>query len=726
MKCKLPTLMLLALFMLIGLPTVSAQNLLNNGGFEQGYNVGYQGGQTPNYNYLPAPTGSTTSGNWALTTNPQPYNTTSFIACTDHTSGTGNMMIVDGKGNNERFWKAGTNGGGICSLTVGATYTFSYWIRSIYTTVNGTRAIIRVNFNNVSTVSQYETTAPLTANGWQQVVYTFKPSNSCVNIELSDTNGDLGGNDFAIDDLSLTAPLQPLSLTYSLANPTCIGANNGSITVYGINGLAPYLNYAIGGAITQNNTTGVFTGLAPGTYTVSITDSNNNTSTLNNIIVSDPADLTVSNNTSICTNGSANLTVSGSTAGYNWTASPNDASLTASNNTLDAITVNPTQTTVYTVTSNPVYPVNLVYNGNFSLGNVGFATDYTYYSPNNNVTYAQKAYGIVTNPQSWESGFITCTDHSSGVGKMMVIDGSTSNGGNDVIWSQTIGVTPNTNYTLTYYLMSASTITPSDTPAQIKVTINGIQVSSVSAPSTTCVWIPITYTWNSGTATSAQIKFFDQNTLVPGNDFALDDISFIGNITCALSKSVTVTINPVVTPTLSCGFNSLNSVSFNWIPVSGASGYTISYTVNGGSSVNVGSINATTYLISGLSTNNTVVITVLPTGSGCYAAANYTCNTVNNCPTPEVSVTQQPSCTTPTGTIVFTGPVNVPLTTPSDIFISEVTDEDLGSLTYVELYNGTGVTKNLANYRLKVYNNGGTTTSCDFYLLAHFQLIPFL
>ena len=38
--------------------------------------------------------------------------------------------------------------------------------------------------------------------------------------------------------------------------------------------------------------------------------------------------------------------------------------------------------------------------------------------------------------------------------------------------------------------------------------------------------------------------------------------------------------------------------------------------------------------------------------------------------------------------------------------MSEVTDSNRGGLTYVEIYNGTGVTKNLANYSLKTANNG--------------------
>ena len=54
-------------------------------------------------------------------------------------------------------------------------------------------------------------------------------------------------------------------------------------------------------------------------------------------------------------------------------------------------------------------------------------------------------------------------------------------------------------------------------------------------------------------------------------------------------------------------------------------------------------------------------------------------------------------------------------TIASDLFISEVTDESFGSLTYLEIFNGTGAPINLAsnNYRVKVYNNGSGSVSCD-------------
>ncbi|WP_395052281.1 fibronectin type III domain-containing protein [Flavobacterium sp.] len=88
--------------------------------------------------------------------------------------------------------------------------------------------------------------------------------------------------------------------------------------------------------------------------------------------------------------------------------------------------------------------------------------------------------------------------------------------------------------------------------------------------------------------------------------------------------------------------------------------------------------------------------------------------TINTIADPVVSVITQPTCQTQTGTIQVTSPVDGGVL-PSNLFISEVTDADAGSLTYVEIYNGTGASVNLSNYKLKTYNNGNTTVSpgCD-------------
>lgn len=50
---------------------------------------------------------------------------------------------------------------------------------------------------------------------------------------------------------------------------------------------------------------------------------------------------------------------------------------------------------------------------------------------------------------------------------------------------------------------------------------------------------------------------------------------------------------------------------------------------------------------------------------------------------------------------------------PTDLFISEVTDAPAGSHTYIELFNGTGAPINLADYELRVHNNGANNAGGD-------------
>ncbi|MCK8479150.1 GEVED domain-containing protein [Psychroserpens algicola] len=49
--------------------------------------------------------------------------------------------------------------------------------------------------------------------------------------------------------------------------------------------------------------------------------------------------------------------------------------------------------------------------------------------------------------------------------------------------------------------------------------------------------------------------------------------------------------------------------------------------------------------------------------------------------------------------------------TLSELFISEITDAETGSSSYVEIYNGTPNTVNLSDYAVNVYNNGNTSPS---------------
>ena len=112
-----------------------------------------------------------------------------------------------------------------------------------------------------------------------------------------------------------------------------------------------------------------------------------------------------------------------------------------------------------------------------------------------------------------------------------------------------------------------------------------------------------------------------------------------------------------------------------------------------------------------ISTNQTIYI--YAQSGTCIEEDSFTVSIFGIDP-PTVNITQ-PNCVTTTGTIEVTSPLSPGGVLPTDIFISEVTDESISgsSLTYIELFNGTGSAKDLSNYKLKIYNNGNTFTSCD-------------
>ncbi len=165
-----------------------------------------------------------------------------------------------------------------------------------------------------------------------------------------------------------------------------------------------------------------------------------------------------------------------------------------------------------------------VVNGNFSAGNTGFTSGYGF-GPTGGGHYT-----VATNPQSWNSFLSSFVDHTTGTGEMMVVDGSGT--ANTPIWGETIPVTPNTQYTFTYWAASSGNdnnngIDPS--PAILFAKENGTTFgSTLDVPATNGVWSEFTGTFNSGANSSVALSIFDSNTNGgAGNDFALDDIAVV-------------------------------------------------------------------------------------------------------------------------------------------------------------------------------------------------------
>lgn len=195
-------------------------------------------------------------------------------------------------------------------------------------------------------------------------------------------------------------------------------------------------------------------------------------------------------------------------------------------NGFTASNINVNSPGTYYVTATVINGTNeLVVNGDFENGNTGFTSNYTYVSnPSAIALWDPGKYSIGNNPQSYHSNFNNCSDYSTtGTGKMYIANGASTP--NTIVWSQTINVQTNTNYNFSAWVMN---VVNGSTPAILQFSINGTQIGNVFSPlSGLCNWSQFFVLWNSSSNTTATISIINQNTIDDGNDFALDDISFI-------------------------------------------------------------------------------------------------------------------------------------------------------------------------------------------------------
>ena len=230
----------------------------------------------------------------------------------------------------------------------------------------------------------------------------------------------------------------------------------------------------------------------------------------------------------ICQGDSTQLNASGGLI-YTWTPTTG-----LSNPNIANPIAKPTQTTTYYVSAQSQGP-NLIYNGNFELGNLGFTSNYIYTPPPN---LTENEYWVSTNAQAWNGGMAVCGDHTSGSGNMMFVNGAPTP--NTSIFCETVNVKPNTNYAFSTWLMTLT----AQNPAQLQFSINGVLLGNIfTANSSTCIWDRFYQTWYSDTNTTATICIVDQNTQTGGNDFAIDDIYFSELHVCG--DSVVVTVAPL-------------------------------------------------------------------------------------------------------------------------------------------------------------------------------------
>jgi len=208
---KLAIMMVAALAVVtLGAGTAFA-NLIINGDFSTG---GYPGtGFTSDYLYFAQPvspaTGYTTpksslydEGTFGVGTNPSLYHG-SWANFGDHTTGTGNMMIVNGDTQaNVDVWASPVPSGSL-AVTSGQTYYFGAYLTSVYPETGlGPISPATLAFSINGTQIGSDFTLSANVGTWQLFYVPWVANAAYADISLINRNTAISGNDFALDDIS--------------------------------------------------------------------------------------------------------------------------------------------------------------------------------------------------------------------------------------------------------------------------------------------------------------------------------------------------------------------------------------------------------------------------------------------------------------------------------------------------------------------------------------------
>lgn len=166
--------------------TSFSDNLVTNGDFETG-NTGFVSTYTYcNSNNCLFPLAN---NGYSVGTNANFFHT--LFSGSDHTTGSGNFMIINGADPSRTVWKETIN------VTANTTYAFGCWISTMIVL---SAAQIRFSINGVQLGSIYN--APNQVNLWNQFYVTWNSgANTSATIEIVDVLPVSNGNDFGLDDI---------------------------------------------------------------------------------------------------------------------------------------------------------------------------------------------------------------------------------------------------------------------------------------------------------------------------------------------------------------------------------------------------------------------------------------------------------------------------------------------------------------------------------------------
>jgi len=157
-------------------------------------------------------------------------------------------------------------------------------------------------------------------------------------------------------------------------------------------------------------------------------------------------------------------------------------------------------------------------NADFEAGNAGFASDYQFADANS----AEGQFSVRSDPQNWNQEFVNFGDHTTGAGKLLVVNGATA--GNPAVWRQAIAIDPNTAYRFQAWVGTAV----AGGPANLMLRIDGIQIGpSYVLPDGTGSWVLWEQPWTSSAGGSHTFEIINANTSRFPNDFYLDDLGLL-------------------------------------------------------------------------------------------------------------------------------------------------------------------------------------------------------
>lgn len=346
-------------------------------------------------------------------------------------------------------------------------------------------------------------------------------------------------NEISTIDLN-TIPVQPGEFTASTPS-VCRGDIAVEYTVPFAAGVSYTWNYSGTGATISGNghsvTVDFSSSATSGNLSVTAVNICGSSQARTLAITVDPAPAATITPTYCLPNGNIGLT-SSSAASYLWNTGETTSYIEVDQAGTYSLTLG--NATGCSAGASIVLGTELVTNGTFSAGNTGFVTGYSYRADVGGQTelWPEGTYAIVPNANNVHTAF-RGRERNNGSGNIMVINGSPALGA--TVWSQNnIGIQPNT----TYYFSAWGMSVVNGNNAVLQFEINGNQVGTIAYlpngytnPNGPYNWVRFYGSWNSGPSTSADISIINLNTVLGGNDFALDDISFSTLAPVALEAS---------------------------------------------------------------------------------------------------------------------------------------------------------------------------------------------